>query len=116
MHCVGTGKAILAVNYADLREAIRHQLKQFTDRTITDIAALDADIKMTLRRGYAYDTGEYRERILSFGAAVTLGESDAVAALGISLPERNLEKGGEARLGGLVADAAQSVSRRLRLL
>lgn len=116
IHCVGTGKAILAANYAALRDTVKHSLAGFTDRTITDIEALDADVSLTRKRGYAYDTGEFRERVLSFGAAITLPGGEAVAAIGISLPERHLTAETEPRLGGLVADAAQSISRRLRVL
>ncbi|MDA4844385.1 IclR family transcriptional regulator [Hoeflea poritis] len=116
IHCVGTGKAILAANYGTLRDTVKHNLVRYTDRTITDIEALDADIALTRKRGYAFDTGEFRERGLSFGAALTLPAGEAVAAIGISIPRRKLMDGTEERLGGLVADAAQSVSQRLKLL
>lgn len=116
IHCVGTGKAILAANYETLRDTVKHSLVRYTDRTITDVEALDADVARTRKRGYAFDTGEFRDRGLSFGAAITLPAGEAVAAIGISIPADKLHDGTEQRLGGLVADAAQSVSRRLRLL
>lgn len=116
IHCVGTGKSILAANYETLRDTVKHSLVRYTDRTITDVEALDADVDRTRKRGYAFDTGEFRDRGLSFGAAITLPAGEAVAAIGISIPADKLQDGTEQRLGGLVADAAQSVSRRLRLL
>lgn len=116
IHCVGTGKAILAANYASLRDVVKHNLVRYTDRTITDIKALDADVALTRRRGYAYDTGEFRDSGLSFGAPITLPSGEAVAAIGISIPARKLRSDSQKKLGSLVADAAESVSGRLKLL
>jgi len=113
LHCVGTGKAILAADYEKLREQIRNSLTKHTDRTNTKITTVDADVEKTLANGYAYDTGEFRERILSFGAAITLPGGEPIAALGISLPDINLPEGGVERFGGLVAHAAKAVSVKL---
>ncbi|MFK8083406.1 MAG: IclR family transcriptional regulator [Granulosicoccus sp.] len=113
MHCVGTGKAILAANYEKLRESVKHSLVKYTDNTIIAIEALDTDMEVTGRLGYAVDKGEYRERILSFGSAVELPDEGAIAALGISLPEVNLPDNGEKKLGELLLTAANSVSAKL---
>ena len=113
LHCVGTGKALLAAEYDKLREQIAGSLTRHTDRTITDLAGLDADVAETRRRGFAYDTGEFRERILSFGAAILLPGGEPVGAIGISLPDVNLIDNGEEKLGGLVFHSAQSISRKL---
>ncbi|MEO9514307.1 MAG: IclR family transcriptional regulator [Paracoccaceae bacterium] len=113
LHCVGTGKAILAVEFDKLREEIGDKLTFHTDRTITDIKALEADVAQTRARGFAFDTGEFRPRILSFGAVITLPNGEAVGALGISLPDINLPAGGEERFGSLVSHAARSASEKL---
>lgn len=113
LHCVGTGKAMLAADFAKLRDQISGALSRHTDRTLTDMAAIEADVAQTLARGYAYDKGEFRARILSFGAAIVLPGGEVVGALGISLPDVNLPQGGEERFGGLVSHAAKSVSAKL---
>lgn len=113
LHCVGTGKAMLAADFAKLRDQVSGALTQYTDKTLTNMATLDTDIALTLARGYAYDTGEFRARILSFGAAITLPGGEVVGALGISLPDINLPDGGIEQFGGLVAHAANSVSAKL---
>ncbi|MEP2921439.1 IclR family transcriptional regulator [Sulfitobacter sp.] len=113
LHCVGTGKAILAVDYANLRDQIGGVLTQHTDKTLTDLDALDADILATQSRGYAFDTGEFRDRIVSFGAAITLQSGEPIGALGISLPDINLPEDGVERFGGLIMHAARSVSEKL---
>ncbi len=113
IHCVGTGKAILAANYERLREKLSEPLPGFTGRTMTTLSQLDEDIEATRMRGYAYDTGEFRDRILSFGAAIKLPDGEAVAAIGISVPNVNLPDDGEERFGALSAHAAEAVSRKL---
>ena len=55
LHCVGTGKAILAVEYERLRGQIGTQLARFTDRTITTLDALDQDVAATRLRGVRTD-------------------------------------------------------------
>ena len=114
LHCVGTGKAIVAANYEKYRARLIGQLNAYTDRALTSIEALDSDVELTRRRGYAFDTGEFRDRILSFGAPVLLPGGEAVGALGVSLPDINMADGGEERLGALVQHAGASVSRKLQ--
>jgi IclR family KDG regulon transcriptional repressor len=113
LHCVGTGKALLAAEYPKLREQISAALTQHTDRTITDISALDDDIALTLKLGYGYDTGEFRDRILSLGAVISLPSGEPVGALGISFPDINLPDSGIDRYGSLIVHAARSVSAKL---
>ncbi|MDJ0628364.1 MAG: IclR family transcriptional regulator [Rhodobacter sp.] len=113
LFCVGTGKALLAEDYAQLRETVAPTLKAFTDRTITDIADLDKDMAETRLRGYAVDTGEYRTNIYSLGAAVTLPGGEPAGALGISVPDVHLDDGDVARFGALVQHAARSVTETL---
>lgn len=116
LHCVGTGKALLAADYGRLRDQVRGHLTRFTDRTLTSLKRLDADMAKTLARGYALDTGEYRERIFSFGAAVRLPSGRPVAAIGVSAPDVNLSEGREAEIGELVRQAADGVSEALKTL
>ena len=113
MHCVATGKALLAASYDRLRDRIRDHLVRYTDKTITSIKRLDADMEATRARGYAVDQGEYRERIHSFGAAVTLPNGDPVAAIGVSAPDVNLPEGRSAEICALVVRAAADLTRSL---
>lgn len=116
LYCVGTGKALLAQDYAVLRDTVALELTAHTDRTLTDVAALDSDIVATQRRGYAIDTGEFRANIYSLGAPILLAGDGAVGALGISVPDVNLRDGDIARFGALVKHAAEAVSQSLSRL
>ena len=110
MHCVGTGKALLAADYERLREQIRGHLVKYTDRTITSLGRLDADVARTRARGVAVDRGEYRERIHSYGAAVRLPNGEAVAAIGVSVPDVNLPEGRGEQISALVRRAAGEIT------
>ena len=113
LHCVGTGKAILAASYEKLREHIKDTLDKYTEKTITNIDKLDKDMMATDARGYAFDSGEYRERIFSFGAPIFLPNQEVIAAIGISLPYVNLPAEGEQVLGQLVLEASKRASGRI---
>lgn len=116
IHCVGTGKALLAADYDRLRHQLRDRLTRYTDRTITSLKRLDADVAETKARGYAVDTGEFRERIYSFGAAIRLPNGKPVAAIGVSVPDVNLTEGRDEEIGALVQRAADAVTEALRQL
>ncbi|MEM8915266.1 MAG: IclR family transcriptional regulator [Pseudomonadota bacterium] len=116
LYCVGTGKAMLAADYHELRQKIGPTLKPFTDRTLTDLAALDKDMEVTRLRGYAVDTGEFRPQIYSIGAVIALPDGTAAGAIGVSLPDVNLADGRVEKIGALVQHASQSVSANLARL
>ena len=116
IYCVGTGKAMLADSYSLLRDEVGRVLNPFTDKTITDIAALDADMAATRLRGYAIDSGEFRPNTYSFGSSITLPDGEVAGALGVSVPDVNLGEGDIGRIGALVQHAARSVSESLSRL
>ena len=115
MHCVGTGKALLAARYDILRDQIGGHLIKYTDKTITSLKKLDADMAATQARGYAVDTGEYRDRIHSFGAAIRLPNGDPIAAVGVSAPDVNLPEGRSEEICRLVVQAAEALTRKLQI-
>ncbi len=115
LHTVGTGKAILAANYDEIRPKMLEPLSKHTEQTLTTLAELDKDVEATLARGYAIDVGGFRDRAISFGAPIMAG-GEAVGAIGLSLPDVNLIEGSEDRLGALVQHAAASVTRKLNLV
>ena len=61
--------------------------------SITSLAKLDADLQLAQKNGFAFDRGEFREGVIGFGAPICLPQGQAVAALGISMPEVNLRDG-----------------------
>lgn len=113
IHCVGTGKALLAEEYDLLRDQIRDNLVKHTPITITSLKKLDADMSATRERGYAIDFGEYRDRIHSYGSVIRLPNGEPVGALGVSVPDVNLEGDREHEICLAVKQAAEDVSKSL---
>ncbi len=91
LHCVGTGKAILAADYDRLRPQIADRLTRYTERTLTSLDQLDADMAATQQRRYAIDMGEFRDQVFSFGSAILLPNDQVIGALGVSVPDVNLD-------------------------
>lgn len=62
-YCSGIGKAILAELPADRRDAVLAGCNwhPYTAHTLTTRAALDADLALTARRGWAFDDGEFED-------------------------------------------------------
>lgn len=116
LHCVGTGKALLAADYAALRPRLPDVLHAYTDKTLTDLAALDADMEAVRLRGHAIDEGEFRPKIYSYGAVITFPDGATAGAMGVSVPNINLEEGDSDRIGALVQHAATAVSEALERL
>ncbi len=116
IYCVGTGKALLAAEYRNLRPRLPAPLPTYTDKTLTDLGQLDADMEATRLRGHAIDEGEFRPKIHSYGAVITLPDGAAAGALGVSVPNVNLEEGDSERIGALVQHAARAVSDALERL
>src|SRR5947207_1188416 len=61
VHCVATGRAILAyIPREELDALIEHGLERHTEATITDRELLLAELEGTRRRGYALNRGAWR--------------------------------------------------------
>lgn len=114
LHCTALGKAYLSVLPSEERRALlgRLNLKRFMARTITDLAALEDELRATRERGYAVDTVEVEEGVACVGAPVLDHAGRPVAAISIAGPAERVSPRTEA-LGRLVSDAAAALSRRL---
>jgi len=62
-HCSALGKAVLADLDAATRDAVLlgAEWKRFTDKTLASRAALDAELAVVGRRGWASDDGEFED-------------------------------------------------------
>jgi len=87
-YCVASGKALLAAARLDvpaLRELLG-PLVAHTPNSITDFAALHAELLQTQARGYAENREEWRLGVCGLGAPVFDARGEAVAAVGMSVP------------------------------
>jgi DNA-binding IclR family transcriptional regulator len=114
LHCTALGKAYVSALPDEVRPSFIKglRLRRFTDNTVTDTDALEAEIAVAKERGYAADRVEVEEGVACFGAPLLDHRGLPVAAISVAGPaERLLPK--EDEVGPLVAKTALAMSRRL---
>lgn len=114
LHCTALGKAYMSALSDEARRPLISELdlRRFTANTITDAAALEAEVLATRERGYGVDRVEVEEGVACFGAPVRDHRGLPVAAISVAGPaDRILPREGE--VGPLVAETALEISRRL---
>ncbi|TXH63196.1 MAG: IclR family transcriptional regulator [Burkholderiaceae bacterium] len=87
-YCVASGKALLAAldePAAELRARLG-RLVPHTPNTITDFAALEAELARSRERGWAENREEWRLGVCGLGVPVFDARGEPVAAVGMSVP------------------------------
>lgn len=113
LHATSTGKVLLASSSEDgLARLMPRRLKRFTDSTITDRAALHADLERSRNRGYATCHGEFDVRAWCVSAPVLDRTGRLLAVLSIwgPAPRVNVER--LPALGAIVVAAAERMAPR----
>jgi IclR family transcriptional regulator, KDG regulon repressor len=114
-HCSSSGKVLLAFlpeqARADLLDS--RPLPALTPDTITDPAALSAELRMVRARGWAEAVNEREIGVASIAAPVRDHRGDVVAAISIGAPIIRLGAAQRRRLARPVMEAGDAVSRRL---
>ena len=82
-HATATGKVLLAFGPASLPPG---QLKTYTERTITQRAALADELEAVRGRGYAYNFGEREHDLHAIAAPVLGSRSELAAIIGVQGP------------------------------
>jgi DNA-binding IclR family transcriptional regulator len=82
-HATATGKVLLAFGHGTLP---RGQLKTYTRRTITQRAALAAELEAVRLRGYAYNCGEREDNLHAIAAPVWSSRPELAAIIGVQGP------------------------------
>ncbi len=115
MHASGIGKALLCTFDPARRDRIldAHPLERFTPRSLTDRAALIADLDRCAARGYAVDDEERNEGMRCIAAAVCDAQGEAVAGLSVSGPVARLADTDLPRLTEAVREAAAQLTRAI---
>jgi IclR family transcriptional regulator, acetate operon repressor len=114
LHCTALGKAYLAaLPPGELAARLASlELDRHTAATITDPAALGAELDRVRERGYAVDAEEVEEGVYCLGAAVCDHRRRPVAAISVAGPAYRLRPETD-RTGRLVAATSTAISRRL---
>ncbi|MEI5681738.1 IclR family transcriptional regulator [Mesorhizobium sp. CGMCC 1.15528] len=111
VHASSFGKAFLM---AELEPKLTDlELIRFTDKTITDVEALRADIDEARHSGATVGIDEYREGVSGVAAPVIGTDGVAYGAIGISLPTFRLAPKAMPRLMKNVTEVARRFSEQI---
>jgi IclR family acetate operon transcriptional repressor len=115
MHASGIGKALLAQMSPEARTRALSAagLERFTERTLTDRDAIEADMALTRQRGYAIDDEEKTEGMRCIAAPVLDLHGEVVAGISVSGPASRVRDDEIAALAAAVRDAAATLSAAL---
>jgi DNA-binding IclR family transcriptional regulator len=113
LYSCAPGKAILAwLQERDLAEWIAATpLKPFTKRTLTTVAALEADLTETRARGYAVDREEGLVGIRCVAAPILDAALRPLAAVTVMAPAKRLPQKRMPLIGRLCIEAANRIAR-----
>lgn len=115
-HCTGLGKILLAYQPPDavVEHFNDYGLREYTDRTITDVDELTDHLEQVRKRGYALDLGEHEAEVRCVAAPVFDENGQVVAAVSISGPASRLgDLDDQPELVRRTEAAAEYVSRKL---
>ncbi len=116
LYCSSMGKAILAFLPPDERDFILDKispLKAFTPNTITERAALLAELERIRNQGYAIDDIEGEDNVRCVGAPIFDHVGRPFAAMSLSGPAFRLSTGSLHDLSSLVVDVTQRISSQM---
>lgn len=114
LHATSSGQVLLAFAPPAVRdEVLSAGLERFTEHTIVDPAALEAELASVAREGWALTREAYEIGLYGVAAPVREATGDVCAALSVTGPEYRLAPERHEAVVDLVRDAAADLSRRL---
>ena len=110
-HCTSTGKALLAELSEEeiFRLYPDEELEAVTERTISTRTALERELELTRRRGYASSMQESEEGVASVAVPVT-SPGGVSYAINISMPTTRMSSAARARLAERLAEASKELT------
>ncbi|MFE3140282.1 IclR family transcriptional regulator [Streptomyces scopuliridis] len=113
LHSTALGKVLSAYDPVAHTEAVEGDRKDFTPRTITDLAEFESVLELTRARGWAADTEETWEGVAAVAAPIHDRRRMPVGAIAITGAVERLCPAGELRseLVAAVRECARAVSR-----
>ena len=112
MHASGIGKALLAHMDADRLDRLlaNAELTRFTEQSITDHAALRADLGIIRKNGYSVDNEEKNSGMRCIAAPVFDMNQEAVAGISVSGPTSRISMSEIDELSRPVIEAARQLT------
>jgi IclR family acetate operon transcriptional repressor len=112
VHCSAVGKVMLAhLPEREVDQILEQRgLPRHTSKTIVTMAGLKADLKTTLKRGYAIDNEEAEEGLRCVGAAILGRNGRPLGAISTSAPSFRLPLDKVPMVAAAVCAAARALS------
>jgi DNA-binding IclR family transcriptional regulator len=115
LHATSTGKAFLAwLPEEERAAALAETLERYTNTTVTDVEALEAELRTVRRRGYAVSRGELEPALWGVSAAALDERERPAAVVSVWGPEGRIRGHGFRVLGEAAAASARELAARLR--
>lgn len=94
LHCSAIGKLYLALAPSPRRRRLLQSLdlRRFTERTITDTAKLDAEMRQIRKDQVAFDREEYLMGVICIAVPVLGRNGEMLAALAIQAPQARMNE------------------------
>ena len=114
LHGPAAGKAILAhLPEVHVAATIEAGLDRFTDATVSDVDALEEELRRIREQGYAVNRGEWRRDIFGVGVPILGSDDRPVGSISISMPAFRFRDEDLPRYAGLLVESAQEVAKSL---
>ncbi len=112
LHCSGVAKALLASLPEAEAEALlgRRPLSRRTERTLTTLKQLRAELRQVRGQGYAVDDEEQNLGMRCVAAAIFDENGEAVAAISMTGPSARIARARLAEFGAIVRRAAAAAT------
>lgn len=114
VHCTSQGKAIMShLSLAQVTALLSPPLQRFTDKTITDVPQLLAQLDIARARGFAIDDEEILEGTRCAGAAILNAMGQPIGAISVAGPTFRVTQRRAEQLGHELAAATQRIAQEL---
>lgn len=114
LYCTGIGKAILAhMPQSEWRARIPQERPRFQPNTITDLEAIQEELRRTRKRGYAIDNSERDPNVRCVGVPVYNCKGELVAGISTSGPSVTMTDEKLLECAGILQNAALKMRERI---
>jgi len=115
IYCTAAGKVFLTYLPKEERDILinRIKFKEYTKNTITDKNSLLKELDLIYNRGYAIDNEEHNQGIMCIGAPVKGYNGEVKNVISIIGLTYDIKMRGVDKLGGIVKDKSQKISKKL---
>ncbi len=114
MHCSGTGKVLLAyICESDPSFLKKIRLDKRTQNTICSATAMNKELALIRKRGYAIDNQEYHLGVRCLAVPIKDASGATVASIGITAPAMRFSPSKDKKMYEIVGKAAAEFEERL---